>query len=531
MVAEKQRILIVDDRASNLVALRLVLDGVDAEIVEAASGNQALAATLDQDFALAILDVQMPGMSGYELAEHLRGDDKTRRIPIVFLTAAYADEHHIFEGYEAGGIDYLTKPYAPEVLRGKVNVFLQLARYRCEVEMHRDHLEAQVVERTAKLEARVREVRCLYAVSRLVAEPGTSIEESLEAVVDSLAPGWPYPDFAGARVTLGTREFRTDCCTETPWRLSADLSAHGTTLGSIEVWYLKQPPAPDEAVPPGEGRDFIQALAGQLGVMVGRKRAEAALREANLELTRHDALTSAFVATVSHELRTPLAITSEAIDLVLDDIAGPTTDQQQDVLGAAARNLGRLARIIDDLLDVGRLEAGMMPRDCERVDIVALSRQVVSDLRPQAARKHLELRTAASAERIEVIADPDEVVEIFGNLVANAIRFTEQGHVEVRICERGDAVECVVADTGIGVSAADLPKVFDKFQQFGRVCGPGPKGTGLGLSIAKGLVELHHGTIRAESTVGEGTAFTFVLPKHSAERITEVDHADCGEVT
>jgi CheY-like chemotaxis protein len=102
---EKQKILIVDDKKENLVVLRRVLEDVDAEVFEATNGNEALAATLDNQFAVAILDVMMPGMGGYELAKHLRGDEKTKVIPIVFLTASFADEQHMFEGYEAGGID------------------------------------------------------------------------------------------------------------------------------------------------------------------------------------------------------------------------------------------------------------------------------------------------------------------------------------------------------------------------------------------------------------------------------------------
>ena len=656
-MAERQEILIVDDRKENLVALRQVLDGMDAVIVEATTGNQALAATLDHDFALAILDVQMPGMSGYELAEHLRGDGKTSRIPIVFLTAAYADEQHVFKGYEVGAVDYLTKPFAPEVLRGKIRVFLQMARDRCEVEMHRDHLEALVAARTATLKTRVREIQCLYAVSSLVAAQGGSIDESLRAAAELIGSGWPYPEITGARVVFEGREFATGEFRETPWRLSADLLLRGTTCGSVEVCYPADRPVLGEGPTPGEERDFINDLARHLGIMVERqqaeeilrqsearlaeaqrlahvgnweldpasgtltwsdeiyeileldpaccgpsrearveaihpedrvllenacaralesgtayaldhrllmkdgrvkhvhehceglrrppgrpprmagtvqditerKLAEGALRAANEELKRLDALTSDFVSTVSHELRTPLAITKEAVSLVLDDFAGPTTEQQQDVLGAAARNIDRLARIINDLLDMSKLEAGMMPRQCEPVDIVAIARQVVSDLRPQAARKNLDLRIAASAERVELLLDPDKVVEIFDNLIANAIAFTETGGIEVRLHERDDAVECVVADTGAGMQETDLPNVFDKFQQFGRVCGPGPKGTGLGLAIVKGLVELHHGTIRVESRLGRGTEFTFVLPKCSRETILEQERGSpCG---
>ena len=162
-MTERQKILIVDDREENLIALRKALAEVDAEIVEATSGNQALAATLDHDFAMAILDVQMPGMSGYELAEHLRSDSGTAVLPIVFVTASYADEQHMFRGYAAGGTDYIIKPIAPEVLLGKTRTFLEIDRYKRELERHRDHLDSLVRERTQQLRDSEERYRTLFA--------------------------------------------------------------------------------------------------------------------------------------------------------------------------------------------------------------------------------------------------------------------------------------------------------------------------------------------------------------------------------
>jgi len=148
----KPKILIVDDKKENLVALRQVLKEVDAELIEASNGNDALAATLHHEFALGLLDVQMPGMNGFELAEYLRGDKAAGAFPLVFLTAAYGDEQQVFKGYKAGAIDYLTKPYASEVLLGKVRIFLEMDRYKRELLEHRERLEALVEERTKELE-------------------------------------------------------------------------------------------------------------------------------------------------------------------------------------------------------------------------------------------------------------------------------------------------------------------------------------------------------------------------------------------
>ncbi|MBE3074377.1 MAG: response regulator, partial [Actinobacteria bacterium] len=337
-MTETQEILIVDDKKENLVALRRVLSGVDAEIVEATSGNQALAATLDHQFAVAILDVQMPAMNGYELAEHLRGDQKTQGIPIVFLTAEYSDEQHMFRGYEAGGVDYITKPFAPEVLLGKVKIYLEMDRSRRELEMHRDHLEALVTERTAELEERIKELRCLYAVSSLASEPSGSINESLKAAVDLIPPGWQYPEIASARIVFEGKEFVSAGFRDTAWKQSADIMLSGETVGKVEVCYLEERPTLDEGPFLKEERNLISEFAKQLGVGIERKRAEAEIRTLNrelearveqrtVELRAANSELEAFAYSVSHDLRAPLRYISGFSGLLTEQ-AGDSLDEK-----------------------------------------------------------------------------------------------------------------------------------------------------------------------------------------------------------
>jgi signal transduction histidine kinase len=154
---KKVSILIVDDRPENLTAMAALLTDPELELVTALSGNEALRHTLKTDFALVLLDVQMPEMDGFETAEWLRSNPKTRHLPIIFVTAGMKEEQHQFKGYEAGAVDYLMKPIEPVVLRGKVKVFCELARQRHELEQHEQHLEQVVKERTAALAATLEE--------------------------------------------------------------------------------------------------------------------------------------------------------------------------------------------------------------------------------------------------------------------------------------------------------------------------------------------------------------------------------------
>ncbi len=249
-----------------------------------------------------------------------------------------------------------------------------------------------------------------------------------------------------------------------------------------------------------------------------RKQAE----QLKLEVERHirlEKLKDDLINTVSHELRTPLAITKEAISLVLEKVPGEINDQQAEVLGIANKNIERLARIINELLDVSKIEAGKVDLKKDDIDLSALIRLTAQTFEGKARDKGLELRVELPEEPILGYADEDKLSQIFTNLVDNAIKFTNQGSVEIAARDGEEEITCRVSDTGAGIAREDLPRIFDKFTQFGRKDGPGDRGTGLGLAIVKGLVELHGGTIRVESELGRGTTVSFSLPKMSFNAI------------
>jgi CheY-like chemotaxis protein len=287
---ERQKVLIVDDRKENLVALRQVLSQVDADVIEATSGNEALKISMHHNFAVAILDVRMPGMDGYELAELLRGDEKNRGTPIIFVTASHFDEVNIFRGYAAGGIDYIFKPIDPKILVGKVSLFLELDRYREELRRHRNHLEELVGERTVELRKRVNEIQCIYAISSLASQPLISLEEVLAETVDLIPPGWRYSDITCARITFDGQVYKTANFIETPWKLSAPIPLKGTspalseTPSSVDVCYLEERNGGDDAPFLKEERHLISEIARQLGMMIEVKRAEERERHLNAVL-------------------------------------------------------------------------------------------------------------------------------------------------------------------------------------------------------------------------------------------------------
>jgi len=305
-------------------------------------------------------------------------------------------------------------------------------------------------------------------------------------------------------------------------------------------------------------KNRLLTAAKLIGEIIERKQAEEVLRRSEEELRRHrdhleelvedrtadlkeansqlrhevqerrkaESLKDDFVSTVSHELRTPLAITKEALGLMLDEIPGKINSKQTKVVKSAAGSIDRLARIINDLLDISKIEAGRMEIVRERLNLSKLIRQAVTSLEPLASQKGLEMETVMGKDPVELLADEDRIMQVLTNLIDNAVKFTHEGRITVSVCVRDGEVECVVEDTGIGLAKEDLPSLFNKFVQIKRTQQARQKGTGLGLAIAKNIVELHHGRMWVESELHEGTRFFFALPCYDEEEALVLDIDD-----
>lgn len=233
------------------------------------------------------------------------------------------------------------------------------------------------------------------------------------------------------------------------------------------------------------------------------------------ELKKKDQLKSEFVSMVSHELRTPMSIIKGSLSQLLDDSAQNTKEIKDRLINISLGSINRLTDLINNLLDLSKIEAGKIELHKAYMDITGLMREVCRTFELQAKDHHIEMRCRFSIEPIMVDMDKDKMIQVLINLIGNSLKFVERGFIEVSAEDQGDHVQCMVEDSGPGISKEDLVKVFSKFQQFNHPLArdPGTKGTGLGLSISKGLVELHGGKIWIESEVGVGTKFIFTLPK------------------
>jgi PAS domain S-box-containing protein len=296
------------------------------------------------------------------------------------------------------------------------------------------------------------------------------------------------------------------------------------TLG-VMLFLSRELRPPDEAL-----LQVMSAISSQMGQFFERKRAEEALRRAHDELEikvaertaelavakeraiEADRLKSAFLATMSHELRTPLNSIIGFTGIMLQGLVGPLNDEQNLQLGMVKNSARHLLDLINDVLDLSKIEAGQMELRPELFDMRALIEKTVQTLAPLAKKKKLKLVTDVALEVDRVLSDPRRVEQILINLVNNAIKFTEQGQVCIECRVHNGWLLTSVADTGIGIKPEDMGKLFTTFQQLDSTLGRKHEGTGLGLAISQKLAGPLGGEIRVESTWGVGSTFTFVLP-------------------
>jgi signal transduction histidine kinase len=262
----------------------------------------------------------------------------------------------------------------------------------------------------------------------------------------------------------------------------------------------------------------LQESAAQLEAKVHERTAEleATYREleaSHARLREVDQLKSDFLGNVSHELRTPLAAVKGYVDNLLDGVAGPITEKPRHYLGRVRDSADRLGRMVSDLLDLTRIEAGKIELAPQSLQVADLVDDALDGLRHVAAERRVQV-TVDVPTCPPVWADPDKAHQVLTNLLANAVKFSPPGgQVSVAAAAEGAGlVRFTVRDTGPGIPSAERERVFDKFYQVGRVGGERPPGTGLGLTIARHLVELHGGRIWVEEAPGRGAAFVVLLP-------------------
>jgi signal transduction histidine kinase len=304
--------------------------------------------------------------------------------------------------------------------------------------------------------------------------------------------------------------------------LTTPLLPKGRAFGAIVIRRNEVRPFSDKQI------ELLRSFADQAVIAIENVRLFQEIQEksrqletANERLKELDRLKSDFVSNVSHELRTPLTAIKGAVDLLLREVPGRLNESQNHYLSRVRSNTHHLAGLINDLLDLAKIEEGKIELKSARISVGGLVHEVMETVRPLAAEKPVLLEVKVPEPSVLVWADRDKVTQVLMNLIGNAIKFTSpQGRVTVSASSDGvEWAQVSVNDNGPGISVEECQKIFQKFYQVAEVGGPKPKGTGLGLAISKALVELHGGKIWVESEPGRGSTFSFTLPVSGSQHV------------
>jgi len=363
------------------------------------------------------------------------------------------------------------------------------------------------------LKQRIKELQCLYAIASTTENPKITLDELYQEVVRLLPTGWQYPDITCARIIIDDNKFETWNYTETEWNQSSDIKVHGGKVGTVEVNYLVERPEVDEGPFTNEERSLIDAVALQLGKVTERKRMRQDLIEKTRQLEAASQAKSEFLASMSHELRTPLNAVIGFSELMLDGIPGEINNEQKQCLSDILNSGQHLLNLINDVLDIARVEAGKVDLRLENLNLSDVINDVLQTVRPMLdANKH-RIKVSIENGLPQVRADEHRLRQILLNLLSNAIKFTPPGgELRVEVSKVDGWCQTSVVDNGIGIKKEDQERIFESFTQVDALSGNERTGTGLGLALARELVEMCGGKIWVESEYEKGSRFTFTLP-------------------
>jgi signal transduction histidine kinase len=529
--AEKVNILVVDDLPEKHVVFRTILDELGQNIVSARSGQEALKYILEMEFAVILLDVNMPDIDGLETAGLIRQYRKSAQTPIVFVTA-YVDELQARRGYALGAVDYIPSPVVPEVLRSKVRVFVELFRMNRQLQQQaaqREELARSEAARAAAEEATHR--------ADFLAEAGQALARSLNlddtiaAVLDLCVPmlgqravlGIPDPEGGIRRLEMHPAPRADDMEVFTP-----ELRAASRRVILHRQFHLVRQGERAAAICPllagdeirgvlallADARFFdstrialIREFAGRASIAMENARLYFAVQEA-------DRRKNEFLAMLAHELRNPLAPIRNAVHILASaESLPPRLAWARDVIG---RQADHMARLVDDLVDVSRIVQGKVTVRPEKLQLAALVERALEASAPRLDASEQVLDLALPKEPIEIDGDGVRLSQVLSNLIHNASKFSPPGgRIRLEAHYADGELQIAVKDEGAGIAPEFLPHMFDLFSQADQSLDRSQGGLGIGLTLVKHLVELHGGRVWAASEgLGKGAQVTIALPAH-----------------
>ena len=507
---EKTSILIVDDDESARRALTLIFAEKGYESETAGTGRQAIEKARERFFNLALLDIKLPDMEGVELLAPLK---EIHPDIVMIMITAYASLETAVRALNAGASAYITKPLNMDEVLATVREALKKQHIVMENRRLYEVAQQELAERKQAEEALKTSRANFHSIVEMAPEGIIIVDR--EGIVRFINPS--------AEALLGRKAdeyvgelFGFSLVPDEAFEV--DILCKGGGIGIAEVRVIET-----------TWQETACHLISLIDISA-IKTVEETLKKANEELTKLSQIKADFISTASHELRTPMTSIKNAIDLNLKRKAGDVTEVQERFLSMAMRNIDRLVELLNELLDISRMEAKKRKLDFAKMHIRHCIENATNTVKHLANEKSITLETIVDPDLPPTYSDPERIDEVIINLLGNAIKFTpENGTITVHarqienLSGKSRAMKhflCVsVTDNGVGIPADSIDNVFEKFYQVEQsLSAKKQKGSGLGLSISKLIVEMHGGTIQCESKEGEGSTFSFTIPIINMEK-------------
>jgi len=475
------KILVIDDEERIRDGCYKILTKENCLVELAESGEQGLDMIGESYYDIILTDLMMPGISGMEVIGKVR---ERHLDTVVIVITGFATLEHSIEAMKKGAFDFIPKPFTPEQLRVVVGKAVEMTRTLQDIASEKTRFKTLVNYLAGGVLVTDRNKNIIlynptllrmlhYDGGPLNDKPLSSLtsDESLTGIIDGI-------------LELNPGEFKV---------LSAEIEPPARSDGVSDQLHLRA-----QAVP----------FKSRSGEILG----SVTIIDDITHLKQLDEMKSAFVSMVSHELRSPLSTILSQIKVVTDGLAGELSEKQSDILQKMSRKVEGLVELTNDLLDLSRIEAGLIVQDKGQVQVMDILENLVEFMQSRAKEKNISL-SLEKTPLPPINADPKSMEEVFSNLITNAITYTpEGGTVKAAGKVTGDFLEIRISDTGYGIAADQIPLIFDRFYRVKTDKTRSITGTGLGLPIVKSIVEAHNGTVRVESTEGEGSTFFVRLP-------------------
>jgi PAS domain S-box-containing protein len=477
----RPRVLVVDDEDRIQKACHRLLTQEGCEVALADNGIKGLKMIEETHFDIVLLDLMMPGMSGMDV---LTGIKARHPDTVIIVITGYATLEHSIETMKKGAFDFLSKPFSPQELRVVISKAIEFIR---------------TLQDIASEKTRMRVMVNTLKEGVLTTDHQKSIVLANPAFLNMIG--------AGIRSAIGRQ---VDEIVKNPRVLEMIDQALAQTSGHFSE-------ITDElALIPEDGKDekIIGVRCFPFRDRLDRNLGAVTVFHDITALKKMDQLKSDFVSMVAHEIKSPLNSILMQLKVVLDGLAGDLTDKQTEMLQRSADKITSLAQLASELLDLSKIESGLINQEREIVDLCPLIKEQVRFFRDKADAKSLRLTQKSVPDGLTVIANRTNIEEVLSNLISNAIRYTPaNGKIEVWADRTEACVNLHVSDTGLGIAKEEIEHIFDRFYRVKNEHTRFINGTGLGRAIVKSIVESHHGTIHVDSQPGCGTHFTVCLPQ------------------